>query len=541
VRGLLAGAETSRARRSGPRLRSDERGLPPELAAAAASGLGALALTVTFAMLVVAGLGLFTRPGTGARPVRWDALGAIVAVSLALFAVCRWGKLPPARVLDLGAAYQVLVGLLIALHFHSLSPPTDLGLATGWSPLAVWMLLGPLVVPCSARRAVALTLATAAMDPLAHLLDQSPSMAACLRTVGIAAVLAPITSRIVYGLAMDVVRAREMGSYQLVERIGRGGMGEVWRAQHRLLARASVIKLIRPDLLGAASSGPAQEILRRFEREARATAALRSPHTIEVYDFGVTRDGTFYYVMEHLQGFSLETLVRRFGPLPPARVVSILRQACDSLAEAHHAGLIHRDIKPANVFLARRGLQVDFVKVLDFGLVTPPGPADPHLTGADVVIGTPAYMPPELALGRGDAVDGRADLYALGCVAYWLLTGRLVFEGGSGMQMMMDHIRTPPPPPSTRTAQAIPPALERLVLRCLEKEPDDRPAGAAALRDALVDLGLEAEWTAAAAATWWKAHEAEHEPPPADTASGLDERQRLETLTAAPRATPRGA
>jgi serine/threonine-protein kinase len=332
------------------------------------------------------------------------------------------------------------------------------------------------------------------------------SWQACARSVVIAVIVAPVASRIVYGLVLEVVRAREMGSYQLVERIGEGGMGEVWRAHHRLLARSSVIKLIRPELLGEKGSRQALEVSQRFEREARATAGLRSPHTIEVYDFGTTRDGTFYYVMEHLQGFSLEALVRRFGPLPPARAAKVLAQACDSLAEAHQAGLIHRDVKPANIFLGPRALEPDFVKVLDFGLAKPTSVADPHLTAAEAVVGTPAYMAPEQALSEAGAVDARTDIYALGCVGYWLLTGQMVFAGSSAMQMMLDHIRTAPVPPSRRTPQPIPPALEQLVLRCLEKDPARRPQSAAELRDALLALGLQEEWTRARAASWWAEH-----------------------------------
>ena len=206
----------------------------------------------------------------------------------------------------------------------------------------------------------------------------------------LAAVLVPVASRIVYGMALEVKRAREMGSYRLVEKIGEGGMGEVWRAEHRMLARGAAIKLIRPAALGAPTGSHAGEIMKRFQREAQATAGLRSPHTIEVYDYGIAADGTFYYVMELLDGFSLQALVERFGPVPPERAVRFLRQACHSLAEAHAAGLVHRDVKPANLFTCRLGLDVDFVKVLDFGLVKMQGPraaAAEELTVAGVVHG----------------------------------------------------------------------------------------------------------------------------------------------------------
>jgi serine/threonine-protein kinase len=496
----------------GTRSPSGARGLPPELATAAAHSLGSLALTVSFVMVGVGLLDTLYRRVMlpAAAPVRWEVILLSVGLSLTLYVACRREMLPPARLLDIGALYQVLVGLLIAVHFHSFPVAVPLGVPLGWAPVAVWMLLYPLIVPTSTRRAVAGALATALMDPLGYWLVAAGPFsrwAPWLVNLIIAAIISPVASRIAFRLSMEVVRAREMGSYQLMERIGQGGMGEVWRAHHRLLARSSVIKLIRPELLGAAGTRQGEEVVRRFEREARATAALRSPHTIEVYDFGTTRDGTFYYVMEHLVGFSLESLVQRFGAVPQERAVSILRQASESLAEAHQAGLVHRDVKPANIFVSRRGLDVDFVKVLDFGLVKPTGErADIHLTAAATVVGTPAYIAPELALAGSGEVDARADLYALGCVGYWLLTGRLVFESSNPMQMMVDHIRTVPVPPSRRAGQPIDGALERLVLRCLAKDPADRPASALALRDELAGLGLEQKWTAARAAAWWTEH-----------------------------------
>src|SRR5262245_24008926 len=220
-----------------------------------------------------------------------------------------------------------------------------------------------------------------------------------------------------------------MGSYHLVELLGRGGMGEVWRGEHRLLKRPAAIKLVRPELLGANSDADSHDMLRRFEREAQATAALSSPHTIRLFDFGVTSDRTFYYVMELLAGRDLESLVREFGPVPADRALFLLRQACHSLADAHARGLVHRDVKPANIYTCRMGLEYDFVKVLDFGLVKfadRTAMQQTLMTAAHTTTGTPAYMAPELILGEAD-IDRRADVYALGCVAYYLLTGQLVF------------------------------------------------------------------------------------------------------------------
>jgi serine/threonine-protein kinase len=376
------------------------------------------------------------------------------------------------------------------------------------------MLVFPLMIPAPSGRTAVATLATAAMDPLGLWISGAadapwPSFAdlgsTFLPTV-LAAVIAPIGARIMYGLAVEVGRARKLGSYHLVEKLGQGGMGEVWRARHRMLARSAAVKLIRTSVLGDARR--ALETVKRFEREARATAALRSPHTIAVYDFGLAAEGTFYYVMELLEGFSLQALVERHGPVPPERVVRLLRQACHSLAEAHAAGLVHRDVKPANLFVCRLGLDLDFVKVLDFGLVKltqASATGAEELTAEGGFAGTPAYMPPEVALGA-ENIDGRADIYALGCVAYWLLTGQRVFESGNAMQMVVDHVRTPPVPPSLRAPQNIPPALEAIILRCLDKDPARRPGSAAELSRELAALDIESLWTEARAHAWWVEH-----------------------------------
>jgi serine/threonine-protein kinase len=493
--------------------------MPPEVAAAAARSLGSLALTVSAMTIVVLVLDHWLNAGAiGGGPIRWTSHVARVVLSFGMYLLCRRSGLEPLRLLDVGIGYQVLSGLIVAVSFREM-PFLSEAFPEGWSPVAVWVLVYPLVVPSSRDRAIFGSLATAATEAVAGSISFS--------TV-IAALIAPIASRIVYGLALEVARAHDMGSYKLLERIGQGGMGEVWRAQHTMLARSSVIKLIRRELLGAAGQTEASDIVRRFEREARATAALRSPHTIEVYDFGTTRDGTFYYVMEHLEGFSLEALVQRFGPVPQGRAVRILRQACESLAEAHQAGLIHRDVKPANLFLSRRGLQPDFVKVLDFGLVKRrDGRADVQLTAAETLLGTPAYMPPEMALGESD-VDARADIYALGCVAYWLLTGRLVFPGDNPMKMLVAHIRTAPDAPSKHAPQAISPALEALVLRCLEKRPADRPQTAQELGGLLGQLHLDGEWSHDDAEAWWASPRTESTPE--ERAPGVE---LLETLSVA--------
>jgi eukaryotic-like serine/threonine-protein kinase len=292
-----------------------------------------------------------------------------------------------------------------------------------------------------------------------------------------------------------------MGSYRLLSLLGKGGMGEVWRARHQMLARDAAIKLIHPDMLSRTSES-AVLLRRRFEQEAKATASLRSPHTVELYDFGVTQDGVFYYVMELLDGIDLETLVKKFGPQPPARVVSILRQVCRSLADAHHHGLIHRDIKPTNIFVCRMGAEYDFAKVLDFGLVKVLDEAETQITADGTTTGTPSYMAPEIALGN-PRVDGRTDIYSLGCVAYWLLTGSLVFEENGATATILAHVQKIPVPPSERCELDVPASLDRAIMMCLAKDPAQRPADVEALERILEDSVETVPWGREDAHNWW--------------------------------------
>jgi serine/threonine-protein kinase len=315
-------------------------------------------------------------------------------------------------------------------------------------------------------------------------------------------------ARRIYGLRSDLSRARELGSYHLVEKLGEGGMGEVWKAEHRMLARPAAIKLIHPDAVKeeAESGATPGRHLARFEREVQATAQLRSPHTIEVYDYGLTGSGTFYYVMELLDGLDLQEVVTRFGPMPPERVTAILLQACHSLAEAHGNGLVHRDIKPANIFLCRLGRDVDFVKVLDFGLVKRTKTQDAHLTQVGTFAGTPAYAPPEMAGVGVDEVDGRADIYSLGCVAYWLLAGRVVFSANTALQMLLKHSTEIPKPPSEYTLAPLPEELDQIILDCLAKDPDDRVPSIEILANRLRQLQWSQQWTDEMALAWWQEH-----------------------------------
>ncbi len=449
-----------------------------------------------------------------------------ILVGLVVYGIVRWSNLPAVSKLNLGLAFEVLgsVGIAVAEYHGVVSTIKYQGMETlagsggfGLSWVSVWVLFFTVLIPSPPRRALVAAVLSVSAVPIAFAAMASLGLItmelnpfwfffALVFPYILVAAMAFVAAHIVYHLGTEVRRARELGSYRLVERLGAGGMGEVWRAEHRLLARPAAVKLVRPEALGTGTSERSR-VLHRFEREAQATATMRCPHTVELYDFGVADDGTFYYVMELLDGFDLDTLVRQFGPLPAERAVRILLQVCHSLGEAHEAGLIHRDIKPANIYTCRFGRETDWVKVLDFGMVKHFGAAplpEQKLTADNVVSGTPAYMAPEQIVG--DTVDGRADLYALGCVAYWMLTGQQVFMGRTAMETMMLHVREAPLPPSQRTELPIPSELEAAVMACLAKEPGQRPANADALADRLRAVPLAQPWNSARAAVWWDAH-----------------------------------
>jgi len=276
---------------------------------------------------------------------------------------------------------------------------------------------------------------------------------------------------------------RCLGQYELETPLGQGGMGTVWRAHHVRLDRPAAIKLIH-------GTGPARELALRFEREVKATASLRCPHTVATYDYGVDESNTLYYAMKLLDGVDLDTFVRHRGPLPAARVLHLLIQACESLAEAHAAGLVHRDVKPANLFVCRLGRKVDFVKVLDFGLVRR-SDDDRSLTRTDATPSSPAFMAPETI--EGDAVGPAVDIYGLGGVAYWLLTGRLVFERDSAMRTLLAHVRDAVVPPASY--EDVPATLNALVIECLAKTPAERPSTIAVVQERLVAMAAAYPWT----------------------------------------------
>jgi serine/threonine protein kinase len=299
------------------------------------------------------------------------------------------------------------------------------------------------------------------------------------------------------GLREQVVEARQLGQYRLGRRIGSGGMGDVYLAEHQLLKRPCAVKLIRPDELLKAGT------IKRFEREVRINATLSHPNIVEIFDYGRTEDGVYYYVMEYLPGLSLAELVSRHGPLPPERAVHLLRQVCLALHEAHDSGVIHRDIKPSNIFAARRGGRDDVAKLLDFGLVQPAPThqsADPSREGQ--IVGTPLYISPEQALGERK-IDARSDIYSLGAVAYFLLTGRPPFDEGSAIAAIIAHARDQAPPLS-RFRDDLPEDLERVVMRCLAKSPSDRYPDAESLEAALGECACAGKWDKQQASRWWR-------------------------------------
>jgi eukaryotic-like serine/threonine-protein kinase len=297
---------------------------------------------------------------------------------------------------------------------------------------------------------------------------------------------ATVIAKVVYGLRAEVKSAMKLGQYTLENEIGHGGMGSVYRAKHALLRRPTAIKLLAPERTSAVDQ-------KRFEREVQLTSMLTHPNTIAIYDFGHTREGVFYYAMELLEGMTLEKLVEDEGPQPPDRVIHLLLQIAGALAEAHDAALIHRDVKPANVFLTTRGGMKDFVKVLDFGLVKEVDPKAPNLSTADAIAGTPLYMAPE-SITDPNGIDARVDLYAVGGVAYWLLTGTPPFQGTNLIEICSQHLHSPVEPPSERLRRPVPEKLEQIVLRCLAKSREERPASAKVLIELLSAAKDDAHW-----------------------------------------------
>ncbi len=504
----------------------------PVLEASIRGRVAALAALAGVAYSVAVPLDLGLRVALGAPGLTSPArLKNVVMAVLAwwVYRAARKASVPLETVARLAFVLVFAVGIhqtLESLHFFQWSGEASAegpSLVDGLTWTCVFMVLFPPFVPGSPKKHFLLALSLAL--PLLALpfvwsrvsaLDYFAILSAeTFANVPLSVVLSVFTSigihRIDDALRSERRRSRDLGSYLLVEELGHGGMGEVWLAQHKMLARPVALKIIKADRLDVAPARAASA-LRRFEQEARATAYLRSAHTVELYDFGRTDAGDFFYVMELLDGMDLKVLVERDGPQPAWRVVRILRQVCLSLAEAHSAGLIHRDVKPANIFLCRQATELDIAKVLDFGLVTEVARADredaPALTRDNDVVGTPAFMAPEMILAPDD-VDHRADIYALGCVAYFLLTGRHLFEEKTVVGLLSCHVHKAPPSPLFGE-QAVPRALEVLVASMLAKSPADRPQSADELLTALERVDVKDAWDDAQLRSWWSAV---HPPP----------------------------
>lgn len=479
--------------------------IPPWLLRRAKERLRFTTLLMIVSFVIAFAFMNLTPPPSGHLEVANVIAAVVIAISLVVFFIARSDRLPLPRVLDLGLIYLMVAGFGVALaETYAVYDPFSVVRGVSW--LCLLIVLFPLVVPATRGKVAAATFITATMGPISLAIALasglvSPTFSTMLYLMlpnYLAAGLAMILHTVLHRLRTDVTKAERMGAYKLVERLGTGGMGEVWRATHQTLARPAAIKLIRPETLSARSSSDVHTLKSRFKREARMTSQLTSPHTIQIYDFGVTEEGILYYVMELLDGTDLETLVIEHGALDPRRAVNLLIQVCDSLAEAHGSGLVHRDIKPANLYVCRLGREVDQIKVLDFGLVAIQG-AEVSLD-SNTIQGTPAYLAPEVI--RGDPADERVDVYALGCVGYWLLSGALVFERPSAFKMLYAHVEETPPGLGDRVKD-LPEGLDELLLACLSKDPDERPRDAGELGARLRALNVPA-WEGSE--TWWEEH-----------------------------------
>jgi serine/threonine-protein kinase len=469
-------------------------------------------LAATFAVMALAIYPLQRLIQPQMAPLLDDPITRLVALGVILLAagivaLHHYKVINSRALLQLGLVFEV--GVAFAFAMVETARPFDPSLPLlGLSAIGPWVVFVAAVIPTRPNIRLALALLAATAWPLAYLINSTRFgfVTESWRHVSIwpamnymLAVVAYVTGRLTYGTVREVQTARTLGSYQLLQPIGEGGMGEVWRASHKMLARPAAIKLVKFD------AGREEVFAQRFHREANAIAGLQSPHTVYLYDYGTTPEGRLYYVMELLDGISLQTLITEFGPPPASRVIAILRQICQSLEEAHRQNIVHRDLKPSNVMICQVAQTCDFVKVLDFGLAKPFGGSDAlHLTVEGATLGTPEYMAPEIARAS-TTIDARADLYALGCVAYFLVTGTLVFTESNPVAVALQHMKTAPVPPSQRTTRAVPADLERVILMCLEKDPNARPRSARDLGRLLAACNVAA-WSEEDAARWWEKH-----------------------------------
>ncbi len=447
----------------------------------------------------------------------------IFLTSMIVFALLRLQQRSAMEhIIVLGLVYEVIIAFFMSLTDYSIpgGPGYQADGKITW--VYLWITIYPLIVPCSPKKTIIAAACSSAMVMVAMLFatmvfqNPMPSSTAIYLTLeGLVMVsfFASLTAYIIHQSNLAINKERHHSSYQLESLLGEGNMGKVWQAKHKMLHRPAAIKIIDMDKI---SSHPKvqQEYILRFEREAQSTASLYSPHSISLYDFGITEDGSFFYVMEALHGIDLQQLVKQFGPLPAERVVYLLLQICESLAEAHQKGLVHRDIKPANIFVCHYGIEYDFVKVLDFGMVksqneitthsssTTIKNISPELTQAGNVYGTPAYMAPEML--RRMPVDHRYDMYSLGCVAYWMLSGKRAFLAKDMQDLVKKQLYNPPIPFRHRTNNPVPEKLEQVIFWCLAKNPDERPKDMLELIHAIKGVEINREWTGTKMTAWWQ-------------------------------------
>lgn len=431
--------------------------------------------------------------------------------ALAVWLRCRGKQMRTVVVEAMDAGLTIAACVLYALLGMSASSSLSVALSV---PLAItYTLLGrSIVVPSSSVRTLLISGASAVptivyfhTQGVSETFGQAPESGRIFVLFGtlwcaFAVFAAAANSRQLYGLRARIREIGKLGQYTLEMKIGEGGMGAVYRATHAMLRRPAAIKLL-------ARAGASEKDQARFEREVQLTSTLKHPNTVAIFDYGRTADGVFYYVMEYLDGLDLERLVKQHGPLEPARVIHILVQVCGALVEAHAQKLIHRDIKPANIVLIERIDEPDVVKVVDFGLVKTLT-TDGAESRTDTITGTPLYLSPE-AIKAPETVDARTDIYALGAVAYFLLSGRDVFMGETVVEVLSRHLLEEPQPPSVHSKNPLPADLEQLVLQCLAKDPAARPGSAAALRSALLACEDASRYDREAASAWWLTHRPE--------------------------------